>query len=146
MVLAKTSRKGKKAWRRNVDASAEEAVLAAAPLPGDDGGKTAAAGGGGAAAAAALPDAALFFEDKVRVGERSMSVVPCLVDAQWNGPRPERKRGTVRAPICPARSTLGLTCARTQTCSPPSPPRPPLQPHPPAPGASPPPACAAPPP
>ena len=63
MVLAKTSRKGKKAWRRNVDASAEEAVLAAAPLPGDDG-KRAAAGGG---SAAALPDAALFFEDKVRM-------------------------------------------------------------------------------
>jgi oligoribonuclease NrnB/cAMP/cGMP phosphodiesterase (DHH superfamily) len=61
MVLAKTSRKGKKAWRRNVDASAEEAVLAAAPLPGD--GKRVAAGGG-----KALPDVALFFEDKVGVG------------------------------------------------------------------------------
>lgn len=63
MVLAKTSRKGKKAWRRNVDASAEEAVLAAVPLPG--GKKAAAAGADGKA----LPDAALFFEDKVRENE-----------------------------------------------------------------------------
>ena len=42
MVLAKTSRKGKKAWRRNVDASAEEAVLAAVPLPGEPGRRAAA--------------------------------------------------------------------------------------------------------
>ena len=58
MARAKGSRKGKKAWRRNVDASAEQAVLEAAPVPGPS----------ATAAVAALPDAALFFVDKARRG------------------------------------------------------------------------------
>jgi len=59
MVQAK--RNSKRAWR-SIDASAEEAILAATPLPG--GGKRQAASGGGGKA---LPDSALFFEDKVCV-------------------------------------------------------------------------------
>lgn len=54
---SKGSRKGKKAWRRNVDASDAEAVLAAAaaaPIP--------------KRAAASRASDELFFVDKVRDG------------------------------------------------------------------------------
>ena len=52
---ARTSRKNKRAWRRNVDSRAEEAALAAA-----------AAAPIAAPPLASLPDAALFAVDKVR--------------------------------------------------------------------------------
>jgi hypothetical protein len=57
----------KRAWRR-IDTAAEEAALAALPLPGEQ--AIGGAAGPPAATAAALPDAALFFEDKVREGAR----------------------------------------------------------------------------
>lgn len=56
-VPARTSRKGKRAWRRNVDAADAEAVLAAAaaaPIP--------------APPLAKVADDALFVVDKVRGG------------------------------------------------------------------------------
>jgi len=142
MVLAKSSRKGKKAWRRNVDASAEEEALAAVPLPG---GRRKAAAGAGGRGAAALPDAALFFEDKVRKRERTMPPLGHLVgmsearDTAWGRrwPHPVPGRTATRRHII---STHTFRSSPLPTTRPP--PAPPRR----APAASPRPACAGPPP